>query len=125
MAKDTKPIERVLHESVREEASKYVIVYGSLKTVLSAGIIAFGKLNPSQREELIVQIKGESRRKNTQSSESKLKTPREVLKDLVQTAKCLKSGPAIKITPSDEKLWDELRKIVEDAHEGLKKAKEG
>jgi ATP-dependent Clp protease adapter protein ClpS len=52
-------------------------------------------------------------------------TIRDALESFVQTEKAKRLAPGYKITPSDEELWDELRKIAGDVREGQKKTKEG
>lgn len=122
MPKDTKTTERVLHELVREDADKFAKLYGSLKAVLSAGIIAFGKLSDQQRNELISEIQNIPTSKQNKNIPQ---TPRMTLKNLVKSAKKLKSDPITKIGPTNEKLWAELREIVGDYHEDQKRAKHG
>ena len=61
--KHTKTIERVLTRSAQKTARVYEQRYGSLKTALSAGIMALDLLSPADREKALALASGEKAEK--------------------------------------------------------------
>ena len=53
MVIETKTSERVLYKRARAAAAKYETIYGSLKIVLTAAMLAFDELPAEKREEFI------------------------------------------------------------------------
>jgi len=116
-----KPLADLLHKKV-----------GSLKVVLSAGVIALSKLSAEEREQMIGEANGLNSDNLNQKdkeveAEKKPVTLRQALHNMVERIKTEETieGNVIKIEQSDEKTWEELRRIAEPESKPKRKKKGG
>ena len=87
-------------------------IYG-LKNTLSAGLFLFGSLSSDEQKKVIQQISDDYIPQKEQETKS---TPlADAIKQIVEKTKAKQNVPAMSIIiqPSDEKVWDELKKIAD------------
>jgi len=94
-----------------------------IRDILNAGVLAFFRLTSDEQKNIIAEVNA----KPAKELESHLATLRDVLKDIVRKTKEQQGAPSeiIKISPSDQRLWDELQAILDTKKKPIKKPKTG
>jgi len=109
MTKNTTTIERALTKTAQPIANRLIVRCGSLKRVLSAGVLALDKLGAEEREELMALAAGITSELTPKNS---LHNALEMIKEMTEVEK-QQPGTVFRVLSRDEqKILDEFRLLI-------------